>query len=260
MIDKTKRRNEEDDSIQKELILLQEKIGHTRQLHDRFAKLVIQNISYEMKLKAENPSLFWETSLVSFREHFYENLFMKKGFQRFTEIERVLSPLFSPKNEFILPLDWIWGEQEFDEKQITETLIEEEAEESITRLRVTNWDSVIKAWSYVFQFLQTNGEFSLTDLKELPLEVQDLWFEESETIDLWMMFDKKPLKVQVLHRKEETLSDEREILLYKLMKEYPQFEMFEGLMIYTMFDHQAEPFLWYQTKMTPFKICVEENK
>ncbi|WP_342041756.1 hypothetical protein [Bacillus sp. OTU2372] len=73
MIEKTKRRNEKDDLIQKELILLQEKIGHTRQLHDRFAKLVIQNISYEMKLKAENPSLFWENSLVSFREHFYEN-------------------------------------------------------------------------------------------------------------------------------------------------------------------------------------------
>lgn len=259
MIDKTKRRNEEDDSIQKELILLQEKIGHTRQLHDRFAKLVIQNISYEMKLKAENPSLFWETSLVSFREHFYENWFMKEGVPSFTVIEKVLSPLFSPKNEFILPLDWIWGEQEFDEKQITETIIEEEADESITRLRVTNWDSVIKAWSYVFQFLQTNSEFSLTDLKELPLEVQDLWFEESESIDLWMMFDKKPLKVQVLHRKEETLSDEREILLSKLMKEYPQFQVFEGSKSFTKFDHQAEPFLWYQMKITPFKICVQEG-
>jgi hypothetical protein len=260
MIEKTKRRNEEDDYIQKELILLQEKIGHTRQLHDRFAKLVIQNISYEMKLKAENPSLFWENSLVSFREHFYENWVMKEGVQGFTVIEKVLSPLFSPKNEFILPLDWIWGEQELNEKQVTDAIIEEESEEGITSLRVTNWDSVIKAWSYVFQFLQTNGEFSLTDLKELPLEVQDLWFEESETIDLWMMFDKRPLKVQVLHRKEETLTDEREILLYKLMKEYPQFEMFEGLKIYTMFDHRAKPFLWYQMKITPFKICVEENK
>lgn len=259
MIEKTKRRNEEDDFIQKELILLQEKIGHTRQLHDRFAKLVIQNISYEMKLKAENPSLFWETSLVSFREHYFENWFMKEGVPNFTVIERVLSPLFSPKNEFILPLDWIWGEQEFNEKQPTDEVMEEETEESITTVRVTNWDSVIKAWSYVFQFLQTNGEFSLTELKELPLEVQDLWFEESETIDLWMMFDKKPLKVQVLHRKEETLSDEREILLYKLMKEYPQFEMFEGLKIFTKFDHTAEPFLWYQMKITPFKICVEEK-
>ena len=259
MIDKTKRRNEEDDPIQKELILLQEKIGHTRQLHDRFAKLVIQNISYEMKLKAENPSLFWENSLVSFREHYYENGFMKEGVQSFTVLEKVLSPLFSPKNEFILPLDWIWGEQEFDEKQISETLVEDEGEESITTLRVTNWDSVIKAWSYVFQFLQTNGEFSLTDIKSFPLEVQDLWFEESETIDLWMMFDKKPLKVQVLHRKEETLSDEREILLSKLMKEYPQFEMFEGLKIYTMFDHRAEPFLWYRMKITSFKICIEEK-
>lgn len=260
MIDKTKRRNEEDDYIQKELILLQEKIGHTRQLHDRFAKLVIQNISYEMKLKVENPSLFWENSLVSFREHIYENWLMKEGVHSFKTIERVLSPLFSPKNEFILPLDWIWGEQEFDEKQLTDAVMEDEAEESITRLRVTNWESVIKAWSYVFQFLQTNGEFSLADLAEMPLEVQDLWFEESETIDLWMMFDKKPLKVQVLHRKEETLSDEREILLYKLMKEYPQLQVFEGLKIFTEFDHRAEPFLWYQMKITPFKICVQEEK
>jgi hypothetical protein len=260
MIEKTKRRNEEDDYIQKELILLQEKIGHTRQLHDRFAKLVIQNISYEIKLKAENPSLFWETSLVSFREHIYENGFMKDGVKSFDTIEKVLSPLFSPKNEFILPLDWIWGEQEFDEKQVTDVVIEEEPEESRTLLRVTNWGSVVKAWSYVFQHLQTHREFSFTDLKTMPLEVQDLWFEESESIDLWMMFDKKPLKVQVLHRKVETLSDEREILLYKLMEEYPQFQTFEGLKIFTMFDHRAEPHHWYQMKMTPFKICIQEDK
>ncbi len=260
MIEKTKRRNEEDDHIQRELILLQEKIGHTRQLHDRFAKLVIQNISYEMKLKAENPSLFWETSLVSFREHIYENWFMKEGVSSFDHVEKVLGPLFSPKNEFILPLDWIWGEQEFDEKQLTETMEEETEDESITHQRVTNWDSVIKAWSYVFQYLQTYREFSLADLTTLPLEVQDLWFEESETIDLWMMFDKKPLKVQVLQRKEESLSDEREILLYKLMQEYPQFQVFEGLKLYTEFDHRAEPFLWYQMQITPFKICVQEEK
>lgn len=260
MIEKTKRRNEEDDYIQKELIVLQEKIGHTRQLHDRFAKLVIQNISYEMKLKVENPSLFWENSLVSFREHFYENWLMKEGVHSFKDIEAVLEPLFSPKNEFILPLDWIWGEQEFDEKHQIDAVVEEEPQDSITAQRVTNWDSVVKAWSYVFQYLQTYGEFSLASLAELPLEVQDLWVEESETIDLWMMFDKKPLKVQVLYRKEETLSDEREILLLKLMKEYPQFQVFEGLKIYTKFDHRAEPLLWQRMKMTPFKICVQEEK
>lgn len=260
MIEKTKRRNEADDPIQKELVLLQEKIGHTRQLHDRFAKLVIQNISYEMKLKVENPSLFWENSLVSFREHFYENWLMKDGFSHFEEIETIMSSLFSPKNEFILPLDWIWGEQEFNEKQQLTDAEEEEPIESITHQRVTNWDSVVKAWSYVFQYLQTYREFSLADLKDLPLEVQDLWLEESETIDLWMMFDKKPLKIQVMYRKEETLSDEREILLFKLMKEYPQFQMFEGMKIYTKFDHRAEPLLWHRMKITPFKICIQEEK
>lgn len=260
MIEKTKQSNEAEDEIQRELMILQEKISHSRQLHDRLAKLVIQNISYEMKLKAENPSLFWETSLVSFREHFYENWLMKDGVQSFEAIEKVISPLFSPKNEFILPLDWIWGEQELIETTSTEEMVEEDIEESVPIKRVTNWNSVINAWSYVFQYLQTYREFSLTDLQDLPLEVQDLWFEESETIDLWMMFDKKPLKVQVLHRKEETISDEREILLYKLMKEYPQFEMFEGLKIFTKFDPHAEPFSWHRTKMTPFKICVVEEE
>ncbi|WP_404333058.1 hypothetical protein [Mesobacillus maritimus] len=260
MIEKTIRTNDEEDSIQKELTLLKEKIGHTRQLHDRLAKLVIQNISYEMKLKVENPSLFWETSLVSFKEHFYENWFMKEGVESFDTIERVLGPIFSPKNEFILPLDWIWGEQEYDETQETDVVVEEETEENTTRQRVTDWNSVIKAWSYVFQFLQTYGEFSLADLATMPLEVQDLWFEESETIDLWMMFDRKPLKVQVLHRQEETINDEREILLYKLMQEYPQFQVFEGSKIFTKFDHRAKPFVWHRMKITPFKICVEEEK
>ncbi|MDQ0229123.1 uncharacterized protein YpuA (DUF1002 family) [Metabacillus malikii] len=259
MIEKTKRRNEADDFIQKELIILQEKISHTRQLHDRFAKLVIQNISYEMKLKAENPSLFWENSLVSFREHFYENWLLKEGVKQFTQLETVLSPLFSPKNEFILPLDWIWGEQEFDEDMQQTPVIEEEAEAEVPTPRVTNWESVVKAWSYVFQYLQTYKQFSLADLADLPVEIQDLWFEESETIDLWMMFDKKPLKIQVLHRKEETLSDEREILLYKLMKEYPQFQIFEGSNIFTEFDHRAKPLRWQRMKMTPFKICIKEE-
>ena len=258
MVEKSKR-SEEDDFIQKELILLQEKINHTRQLHDRFAKLVIQNVSYEMKLKVENPSIFWENSLVSFREHYYENWFMKEGIHDFEDVERVLSPLFSPKNEFILPLDWIWGEQEFDETRDVEVVVEEETQESITTQRVTNWDSVIKAWSYVFQYIQTYGEFSLAHLAELPKEIQDLWVEESETIDLWMMFDKKPLKIQVLYRKEETLSDEREILLYKLMMEYPQFQTFEGMKIFTEYDHRAQPFFWQRIKMTPFKIRVQEE-
>jgi hypothetical protein len=260
MIDKVRRTDEEDGFVQTELMLLQEKIEHTRQIHDRFAKLVIQNISYEMKLKAENPSLFWENSLVSFREQIYENWFMKEGVRDFSVVERILSPLFSPKNDFILPLDWIWGEQDLIEKQLVEEINEENEEEELMERRITDWSSVVNAWSYVFEHLQQFGEFSLATLAELPLDVQDQWFEESETLDLWMMFDKKPLSVQVANRKEEALSDERERLLHKLMNEYPQFQSFEGTKIYTEFDHRADPIIWNRTKITPFKICVQEEK
>ncbi len=258
MIEKAKR-TEENGLVQKELILLHEKIEHTRQLHDRFAKLVIQNISYEMKLKAENPSLFWENSLVSFREHIYENWLMKEGIKDFDLIDQIIGPLFSPKNEFILPLDWIWMEQESAHTlQIEDTNQDEDEEEELIK-RVTDWSSVIKAWKYVFEYLQQYGEFSLADLADMPMEVQDQWFEESETIDLWMLFDKKPLKIMSPTRKLETLTDEREILLHRLMNEYPQFLSLEGRHIYTEFDHRSDPIYWYGTKMTPFKICVREE-
>jgi len=258
MIEKA-RRTEEDGQIQQELMILQEKFEHTRQLHDRFAKLVIQNISYEMKLKAENPSLFWEHSFVSFREHIYENWLMKEGVKDFSVVEYILAPLFSPKNEFILPLDWVWGEQELIERVVIEEDDTEEEEDDWLERRVTDWSSVVKAWSHVFDYLQQFGEFSLSDLKKLPLEAQDEWFEESETLDLWMMFDRKPLRVQVNERKEEELGDEREILLHKLMQQHPKFKALEGAELYTEFDHRAKPFVWYRTKITPFKLCIKET-
>ena len=37
---------------------------------------------------------------------------MKEGIKDFGLVEKLIGPLFSPKNEFILPLEWIWGEQE----------------------------------------------------------------------------------------------------------------------------------------------------
>ena len=91
------------------------------------------------------------------------------------------------------------------------------------------------------------------------MEIQDQWFEESETLDLWMLFDKKPLRILSPERKLETLTDEREILLHRLMNEYPQFLSLEGRQIYTEFDHRSDPIYWYRTKMTPFKICVREE-
>ncbi len=258
MIEKAKR-NEANEQVHKELIVLQGKIEHTRQLHDRFAKLVIQNISYEMKLKAENPSLFWEHSIVSFREQIYEQWLMKEGVKDFTTVETILSPLFSPENDFILPLDWIWGEQQMDDILITDEVAEEEQQDEWQPRKIVDWESVVKAWSYVFDHLVKHGEFSLSDLATLPQEVQDEWFEESETLDLWMMFDKKPLAIQVLNRKEETITDEREKLLFKLMQEHPRFSSIEGMKLYTEFDHRAEAFIWYRTKITPFKICMMEG-
>jgi len=260
LLDKAKS-NENYAEIQQEVLLLQDKIDYTRQMHDRFANLVIQNIAMEMNLKTENPMLFWDKPLLSFKEDIYENWLMKKGLEQLDTVEHILAPLFSPKNPFILPIDWLWGEQEVYET--TEELIEEEEaeqEEELIERKITDWNSISTAWEYVFEHLLQFGEFSLAELKELPYEVQDQWFKEKETFELWMMFNQKPLEINVLNG-NQTFNDERETLLYHLMQKSERFKKLEGQLIYTEFDYNETPLQWekYHVTITPFKLRLKEN-
>lgn len=250
---------EQKEEVKNDLIELYQEIERARTLHDRYAKLLIQNIATEMKLKTDNPSLFWEKSMVSFRENIYENWFMKQGVQDFEKVENILSSLFSPQNDFVLPLDWIWQEQEFYETEIYKEVTEEvnEEEETVAKT-ITDWDSVVEAWEPIFDHLLQFGEYSMSELQEMPFSMQDLWFEESETFELWMMFDKKPLPIRVLQG-NGSFNDERETLLYKLMKKSTRFKELEGKLIYTDYDHSDQPFQWYDTTITPFKLYLKEN-
>ncbi|WP_050614594.1 hypothetical protein [Bacillus testis] len=254
-------KNKEDYSkVKAELFFLQDRFEHARQLHDHFAKLVIENISIELRLKVERPSLFWESSFISFKEHYYEGWFMKQGVEDFSLVEKILGPLFSPRNEFILPLDWVWGEQEYEALAEQADFGDEEIEEEEEyRLKVTDWQSVVGAWTYVFDHLKEFGEFSLSSLADLPYEAQDQWFEESETLDMWMMFDRKPLVIAVYGKEEELLHDEREVLISKLMAANPEFSYFEGKQIYTKVEEDKSAITWYHTKISPFKLCIKEN-
>ncbi|MFS0782495.1 hypothetical protein [Bacillus sp. 1P06AnD] len=246
-------------TMKTELFLLQDRFEQARQMHDHFAKLVIENISIELRLKVERPSLFWESSFITFKENYYEDWLMTKGVEDFEVIDRIIGPLFAPKNEFILPLDWIWGEQEYDViEDITMLEGEEMDEDDEVPRKMTDWDSIVGAWTYVFDYLKEFGEFSLASLADLPMEAQDQWFEESETLDMWMMFDRKPLSIHVLGKEEALLHDEREILINKLMDAHPEFSYFEGKEIYTEVDQHMPVFKWYNTKISPFKLCIKE--
>jgi hypothetical protein len=250
--------SEEYADIKQDLFFLYERVEQARQLHDRLSNLVTRNIAIEIKLKAENPGLFWEKTIVSFRENIFDNWVVKHGITDFTIAEEMLGALFSPRNEFILPLDWIWGEQNYYES--TSGVKEEEPtdEEIHFNKRITNWAVVAEAWEPVFDHLMQFGEYSLAELTELPLAVQELWFSEIETFEMWMMFDRKALNIQIRGR-SHALNDERELLIDRLMQKTERFGSLEGKKIYTGYDDDQSPLFWQKTKVTPFKIYLKES-
>src|SRR5690625_1999897 len=137
-----------------------------------------------MRLKTENPALFWDKSIASFKENIYENWVVKQGVTDFSVAAAVLDPLFSPMSGFIFPLDWIWGEQEESTLILSpEEDIQGEQEEIFNRKEI-DLVSVIDAWEPVFDQLINTGEFLLTDVKKFSLEVQDYWFYEDITYEL----------------------------------------------------------------------------
>ncbi|PKR77832.1 hypothetical protein CEY16_07845 [Halalkalibacillus sediminis] len=245
---------QEDPAIKHELSILLERVEHSRKLHDRFANLVFQHISLEMELKTKNPALFWDKSVVSFKENIYEGWVMKEGIHDFGVAEEIVNGLFSPITEFMLPLEWVWGEQK-NIYIIEETEEgEEEFEEEFERTSV-DWKSVAKAWNPVFEQLKEIGEFSLHQLKELPREEQDNWFEERITYDLWMLFDRKAFSIEPLEG--GVWNDEREKLFQELLKLDESYQKLIGKKIVAEYSDEEPDFAWYGTRMTPYKLILK---
>lgn len=240
-----------------DLTILRDKVEYTRQMHDRFARLVIQGISTEIKLKTENPSLFWDRTSFSFSEHVYQNWIRKEGVKNFFVIDQLLEPLFSPINDFMLPLDWLWEEQEvgleWDEPNEKE---EDEDTDEVPVKRIVNWDSIVCAWEPVFDHLLDFGSFKLSELAGLSKESQERWLDEQETRELWMMFGREPLLIQVLRNSH--FNDERDILIYHLMKKNERFKRLEGMLIYSDYDPTEKPIRWNGIKITPYTLILKE--
>lgn len=245
------------EDIQIELDQLYDKAEATRGYHDRFANIVIQNIALEVKLKTEHPELFWERSIASFKEQVFDEWIVKHGVNDFTAVEKIIGPLFSPINEFYLPLDWIWTEQEFKTVVENDEFEEENEVEEEYERRVTDWEVVTDAWEPVMDYLLQAGEYSLATLSELPIQSQDIWFYEHETFELWMMFG-TPLDIPIINT-ETKYNDERLVLIQHLIKRSDRYKKLQNKKIITSYDPNQETLHWFNLSITPFKLQLKEG-
>lgn len=242
-----------------DLPLLREMVERTRAVHDQFARHVIQSIAMEMRLKSENPALFWDRGSLSFTEHLYESYVVSGRMQSTESAYYLLAPLFSPRPEFMLPLPWLWVEQEEAETVIEEEEEMDEEEREEVSKRTVNWPLVTTAWEPVFLSILENGSFALSQLPELSESAQALWVAEDATRELWMLFTREPMTIEAFTHRPETLQagdDEREVLLSLLMQKNSTLKALLGKKLISDYDPMAQPLMWGDVTMTPFLLTL----
>ncbi len=236
---------------------LHEKIENTRQVHDRFAQIVLQNMSLEIELRYKYPHLFWKHSNVTFRQTIWEDQIEKQGMVHPDAMSFVLQSLFSPQPPFIFPLEWVWDVQETMYEAFEDELEEEEQheEEDAYEIRMVNWEDITALWLPIFRQLIEQGSFALSQLRHPSEEQQKAWLAQKEAIDLFLMFYGNVLTIPDLNTTEKP-SDERVVLLQHLLQRDERIQQLQGKQVIVSIEPGQSMIRWKGVIITPFVIEI----
>lgn len=233
--------------------LVFENLERARVLHNILARLVVDNMAYEVELRVKYPDSFWRTSTMTFKNDIWKNTIVKNGLAHFDILESILNPLFSPEVEFMFPLDWAWEEQRVRKKE--EIPWEDDAviEEAWNR-KETDWEIIIDLWSRVFDSLLEKGEFSVTELQYLEGEEKEKWLSQKINIDLFMMFAITEVQLTLDYKN----IDERLELYTKLCNRDEKYRSLIGKTIKSVNEENKKPLFWDEIFISPYKIYIGE--
>ncbi|HZK33364.1 MAG TPA: hypothetical protein VFC60_02580 [Tissierellaceae bacterium] len=230
-----------------------EKLQRARALHDNLAKYVIENLALEIEIRVNHPESFWRISNLSFKKDIWRENVVKNGLNKMEDLESLLSILFSPRLEFIYPLDWAWAEQKTKYRRKIKNY-EEEIIEEIWDFRKTDWELIVELWEDVFISLLNKGSFSILDLNEKNKKERLKWLSQRENIDLFMMFVISP----VILRKVHSGKDERLKVFQLLCEKNPDIEALEGKKIISKVENTDKKFKWKELFISPYTIYIRE--
>lgn len=231
-----------------------ESLERARVLHNVLAKLVVENMAYEVEIRVKYPDSFWKTSTLTFKNDLWKNVIVKEGLPRMDNFEDILSPMFSPDTGFIYPLDWAWSEQKI--KTYSQISYEDEdREEEYPYVKEVDWDNIVEVWSEVFGELLKKGEFSITELQNIDNDKREKWLRQKENIDLFMMFTITGIRLSLDYEGV----DERLDLYKRLCLKDDRFKKLNGKYIAAVNEEYKKPLVWDEIFVSPYKIFIMEE-
>ena len=240
-----------DDRLEAEQVF--ENLEIARALHDELAKLVVENMAFEVEIRVKYPDSFWKTPNLTFKKDIWQNIIDKKGLDNFDMLEKILNPLFSPEVDFIYPLAWAWGEQKVKKTPIDE-IYEELEEEEAWQPEPTDWDMIVELWEEIFDELLRSGEFSITELQNIDLLKKQKWLSQKENIEIFMMFVVTEIR---LRYEEGDTNDDRLELFRRLCDKNPKYKELIGKKIVSIIEDEQLPLVWDELYISPYKIKVK---
>lgn len=227
-------------------------LERARSLHDNLAKHVMENLALELEIRVKYPESFWNISNLSFKKDIWQNHIIKNGLKNIEDFEKIILPLFSPRIEFIYPLDWAWSEQTIKTgRQIKKH--DYDSLDDTWSFKETDWDLLAELYEEIFISLLEKGQFSILELNKKTDAERGKWLIQRENIDLFMMF----VISETVLDSTYTGEDER-LKLYKILcNKNPIFKSLENRRILCRIEDTNERFNWRELFISPYTIYIE---
>lgn len=220
--------------VRLEHLELENKIYDTSKLHLSLADEVYQNIAIELDIRKNKPLSLVYRKTANFHEEIWEKHIYQNGIQNEEIYDLILGPLFSPRQNIILPMEWIWQEQELvHEQKLIEVNFGDEREQIWNKyVHEVNWEIVAACWHPILKELANTGVFHAKSIRSF-----DTW--NRDAIDFWPLFSQTELTVGEIHDSRK-YNDERMILFQKLLQVDVNIRFFEGKIVYATYEPGEE--------------------
>ena len=235
-----------------------EELENARMLHNQLAKVVIDNMAYEVKIRVNYPESFWITSRVSFKKDIWQNVIVKKGLPSFEILENLVNPLLSPELEFIYPLDWAWEEQFVVKDNLVEVVdeITQNEEQEYINKNLVDWELILELWEPIFDRFIEEESFSITELKNMDKGNQEKWLSKRKNLEIFMMFVLTDLTFTSVNEEFEKM-DERMVLFNKLCSKDEKYKKLIGKTLTSRLEEGQMPLNLEKIFISPYTIFIK---